>query len=91
MIKGYCGVNKMGRKNIKIYLNLKQREQQARGYTNPAFEWDFNQLLLSRSTFSVDDNFRDELIRAIEKSLLVPEGFLDGYTVTYLDNVLLVQ
>jgi len=81
----------MGRKNIKVYLNLRQREQQARGYTNPAFEWDFNQLLMSRSTFAVDDHFRDELIQAIEKSLLVPAGFLDGYTVTFLDGVLLVQ
>ena len=81
----------MGRKNIKIYLNLRTKEQQARGYTNPAFEWDFNQLLTTRSTFQVDDHFRDELIHAIEKSLLVPEGFLNGYMVTFLDGVLLVQ
>ncbi len=81
----------MTKRNIKVYLQLRQEQQQARGYQNPSFEWDFNQLLTTRSTFQVDDNFRDELIRAIEKDMLVPQGFLNGYMVIFSENILLVR
>lgn len=77
-------------RRIKIQLELSKSDQTALGYQNPMLEWDFEGLLGIPFEFEIGSALRNDIIQAIRKDIMLPDGYLENYRVVYNDKRILV-